>query len=84
MPEPKPPLENRSLTKYKLIIDDLGGWDLFQALLRVLDTIAKRHGTDIATIASAAVLARRGVSAVIVGRATARTSPPTCASPTSR
>jgi len=65
--EPKPPLENRSLTKYKLIIDDLGGWDLFQALLRALDGIAQRHGTDIATIASAAVLARRGVAAVIVG-----------------
>jgi diketogulonate reductase-like aldo/keto reductase len=29
--------------------------------------VAKRHGTDIATIASAAVLARPGVSAVIVG-----------------
>ena len=28
------PLENRSLIKYKLIIDDFGGWDLFQALLR--------------------------------------------------
>ncbi len=25
--EPKPPFENRSLTKYKLIIDDFGGWD---------------------------------------------------------
>ncbi len=32
-PEPREPLENRSLTKYKLIIDDFGGWDLFQALL---------------------------------------------------
>lgn len=67
MPEPASPLENRSLTKYKLIIDDIGGWDLFQSLLGVLDAIAKRHGTDIATVASAAVLARRGVSAVIVG-----------------
>jgi aryl-alcohol dehydrogenase-like predicted oxidoreductase len=65
--EPKAPLENRSLTKYKLIIDDIGGWALFQSLLRVLDDIAKRHATDIATIASAVVLARRGVSAVIVG-----------------
>ena len=26
--------ENRSLTKYKLIIDDFGGWELFQELLR--------------------------------------------------
>ena len=29
-PEPETPLENRSLVKYKLIIDDFGGWDLFQ------------------------------------------------------
>jgi aryl-alcohol dehydrogenase-like predicted oxidoreductase len=65
--EPRPPLENRSLVKYKLIIDELGGWNVFQNLLQVLATIARRHGTDISTIASAAVLARPGVSAVIVG-----------------
>ncbi len=51
-PEPQAPLENRSLTKYKLVIDDFGGWDLFQALLRVLRNVANRHGVDIATIAS--------------------------------
>ena len=61
------PLENRSLTKYKLIIDDFGGWDLFQALLAALRRVADRHGSDIATVASAAVLARPGVAAVIVG-----------------
>ncbi|MCV3767747.1 aldo/keto reductase [Rhizobium sp. TRM95796] len=65
--EPEHPLENRSLTKYKLIIDDIGGWDLFQALLAALRRIADRHGTDIATIASAAMLRRPGVAAVIVG-----------------
>lgn len=66
-PEPAEPLENRSLTKYKLIIDDLGGWDLFQTLLATLRRIADRHGSDVATVASAAVLARPGVAAVIVG-----------------
>ena len=66
-PEPQAPLENRSLVKYKLIIDEFGGWDLFQDLLRALDAIARKHGTDIASVASAAVLARPGVSAVIVG-----------------
>ena len=65
--EPRSPLENRSLVKYKLVIDDFGGWALFQQLLQVLSQVAKRHQTDIATIASAAVLARPGVSAVIVG-----------------
>ncbi len=67
LPEPQAPLENRSLVKYKLIIDDLGGWDLFQALLSVLRAIADRHGSDIATVASAAMLAKPGVAAVIVG-----------------
>ncbi|MCV3243270.1 aldo/keto reductase [Mesorhizobium sp. ZC-5] len=65
--EPREPLENRSLTKYKLIIDDFGGWDLFQSLLGTLREIANRHETDIATVASAAVLRRAGVAAVIVG-----------------
>lgn len=60
-------LENRSLVKYKLIIDDFGGWDLFQALLQALRQVADRHGTDIATVASSAMLGRPGVAAVIVG-----------------
>ena len=66
-PEPEMPLENRSLVKYKLIIDDFGGWDLFQELLRTLRSVADRHGVDIATIASAWVLTRDHVAAVIVG-----------------
>ena len=65
--EPVPPFENRSLTKYKLIIDDFGGWTLFQQLLRTLREIADRHGTDIATVASRAILDRPRVGAVIVG-----------------
>ncbi|GLS85945.1 aldo/keto reductase [Cypionkella aquatica] len=65
--EPQHPLENRSLTKYKLIIDDFGGWDLFQSLLQTLRRIADRHGSDIATVASAAMLNRPAVAAVIVG-----------------
>jgi aryl-alcohol dehydrogenase-like predicted oxidoreductase len=65
--EPREAFENRSLVKYKLIIDDIGGWDLFQALLSTLRGIADRHGTDIATVASAAMLTRPGVAAVIVG-----------------
>jgi aryl-alcohol dehydrogenase-like predicted oxidoreductase len=65
--EPLQPFENRSLTKYKLVIDDFGGWDLFQSLLRTLRLIADRHETDIATVASRAILDRPQVAAVIVG-----------------
>tara|TARA_R110002049_G_scaffold10127_3_gene50433 strand:- start:142740 stop:143789 length:1050 start_codon:yes stop_codon:yes gene_type:complete len=65
--EPGAPWENRSLTKYKLIIDEFGGWDLFQELLQTLSDIGKRHGADIASIASRAILDRDAVAAVIVG-----------------
>ncbi len=34
--DPTPPFENRSLTKYRLIIEEFGDWDLFQELLKVL------------------------------------------------
>lgn len=66
-PEPTGPLENRSLTKYKLVIDDFGGWDLYQELLRALRAIADRHGVDVATVASRAMLDAPAVAAVIVG-----------------
>ncbi len=66
-PEPTGEAENRSLTKYKLIIDDFGGWALFQALLTACRRIADRYGVDIATVASRYVLDRPGVAAVIVG-----------------
>jgi aryl-alcohol dehydrogenase-like predicted oxidoreductase len=66
-PEPKGQMENRSLTKYRLVIEDFGGWDVFQALLRTLREIAQRHGSDIATVASAVALEWPGVAAVIVG-----------------
>ena len=66
-PEPVDGFSNRSLTKYKLIIDDFGGWELFQELLRALRAVADKHSCDIATVASRAMLQREGVSAVIVG-----------------
>jgi aryl-alcohol dehydrogenase-like predicted oxidoreductase len=70
--EPKGPLENRSLTKYKLIIDEFGGWDRFQALLRVLKQIAGKHGVGIGAVATRHVLDRPQVAGVIVGARNAR------------
>jgi len=66
-PEPRPPFANRSLVKYRLIIDDFGGWRRFQQLLSVLDTIAKRRGVGLASVAIRYVLDRPGVAAAIVG-----------------
>lgn len=59
--------ETRSNVKYRLIIEEFGGWSLFQQLLKVLSDIAKTHGTDIGTIASAWTLNQPAVKAVIVG-----------------
>jgi aryl-alcohol dehydrogenase-like predicted oxidoreductase len=67
VPEPDSALSNRSLTKYRLIIEEAGGWDACQELLRELDAIAVRHGVDIPHVASAWVLEQSGVGAVIVG-----------------
>jgi aryl-alcohol dehydrogenase-like predicted oxidoreductase len=67
IPEPPAPLENRSLTKYKLIIDEFGSWILFQELLRALRSIADRHATTISAVAIRYVLQKSQVAAAIVG-----------------
>lgn len=69
-PEPDEPLANRSLVKYKLIIDEFGGWPRYQSLLTALRCIAARHSIDIATVATRAILDRSGVAAAIVGATT--------------
>lgn len=65
--DPKQPLENRSLTKYRLIIDEYGSYDLFQELLRVLREIADKYNVGIAEIASKYILQKPMVGGVIVG-----------------
>jgi aryl-alcohol dehydrogenase-like predicted oxidoreductase len=59
--------ENRSLAKYKLIIDECGGWDWFQALLGVLARVGARHGHGIGAVATRWVLDQPHVAAAIVG-----------------
>ncbi|MGG5808033.1 aldo/keto reductase [Falsiroseomonas sp. CW058] len=66
-PDPAQPLANRSLTKYRLIIEEFGGWDAFQALLRLLDGIARRHGVSITAVATRWVLDQPHVAGAIVG-----------------
>jgi aryl-alcohol dehydrogenase-like predicted oxidoreductase len=70
-PEPTGVLSNRSLIKYKPIIDDFGGWSLFQELLGVLAAVAARHDSDIASVATRIVLDWPGVAAAIVGATSA-------------
>ncbi|MGQ9598247.1 MAG: aldo/keto reductase [Anaerolineae bacterium] len=77
VPEPEPPFENRSLIKYKLIIDDFGGWELFQQLLSTLKKVADRHGASVASVATRYILQQKGVGAAIVGARHARHLPAT-------
>jgi aryl-alcohol dehydrogenase-like predicted oxidoreductase len=66
-PAPREPLENRSLIKYRLIIDECGGWDYFQALLATMKAIADEHRATIGTVAVRWVLDQPAVAAAIVG-----------------
>ena len=66
-PDPSRTPGNRSLVKYRLIIDEYGGWEPFQALLGEMDRIARRHGATVAQVALRYALDRPGVTAAIVG-----------------
>jgi aryl-alcohol dehydrogenase-like predicted oxidoreductase len=75
--EPTEPLANRSHTKYKLIIEDFGGWDLFQELLQALQTIATRHGVGLGDVATRWVIDRPQVASAIMGFTSTRYLPAT-------
>ena len=59
--------QNRSLVKYRLIIDEFGGWEAYQALLLTMAEVAENHGVDISSVALRWVLDQREVAAVICG-----------------
>lgn len=65
--EPDAGWSNRSLAKYRLIIDEAGGWESFQRLHATVAEIADEHDVDAAHIASAWVLGQPHVAAVVVG-----------------
>ena len=64
---PSEPLENRSLTKYRLIIEEYGGYDLFQSLLAKLHEIAEKHKVGIAEVAARYILQKPQVGGIIIG-----------------
>ena len=65
-------MANRSLIKYKLIIDDFGGWERFQALLAALKVIADRYRVGLGEVAVRWVLDRPLVAGCIVGATSTR------------
>ncbi len=65
-PPPARP-ESRSLVKYRLIIDEFGGWGPYQELLGELEAIGSELGVTAAAVALRFVLEQPSVGAVIVG-----------------
>ena len=66
-PDPGFSFENRSLVKYRLIIDEFGAWEQFQALLTLLKAIGDKHGVSLSSVATRWVLDQPQVAAGIVG-----------------
>lgn len=64
----RPPARmNRSLTKYRLIIDEAGGWETYQGLLQLLSAIARKHGVALEQVAARWVLDKPAVRAIVLG-----------------
>ncbi len=66
-PDPGMSLANRSLVKYRLIVDEFGGWAAFQELLSLLQRLGDKHGVSISKVAVRWVLERPAVAAVVLG-----------------
>ncbi|MCY4168642.1 MAG: aldo/keto reductase [Rhodobacter sp.] len=66
-PDPGFDFDNRSLVKYRLIIEEFGGWALFQDLLATLRAVADRNGSDVSAVALRITLDSPDVAATIVG-----------------
>jgi aryl-alcohol dehydrogenase-like predicted oxidoreductase len=64
---PAAPVASRSLVKYRLIVDEFGGWEAYQQLLAELASIASGQGVDASAIALRFVLDQPGVAAAIFG-----------------
>jgi aryl-alcohol dehydrogenase-like predicted oxidoreductase/enamine deaminase RidA (YjgF/YER057c/UK114 family) len=56
-----------STMKYKRFVDQIGGWQVLQRLLRALAEIARKHGVSISNVAGRWVLEQKAVAGIIVG-----------------
>ena len=67
-PAPDPAaIPDWSKSKYNRFVDAIGGWDVFQGILRAAHQVATRHGVSISNVATRWVLDHPAVAAVIVG-----------------
>ena len=76
-PDPGFEFANRSLVKYRLIIDEFGPWERFQALLTALKSVGDKHDVSLSAVATRWVLDQPQVAAGIVGARYARHLPQT-------
>jgi aryl-alcohol dehydrogenase-like predicted oxidoreductase len=76
-PDPGFAFANRSLVKYRLIIDEFGPWEAFQTLLATLKSVGDRHGVSLSSVATRWVLDQPQVAGAIVGARYARHLPKT-------
>ena len=68
---PSPPFPTRSQTKYRLIVDEFGGWEAYQALLTEMVALGTERDVDISAVALRFVLDQPGVAAALMGFAPA-------------
>jgi len=60
-------MDTWSEMKYRRFVESAGGWDRFQGLLRVVESVAKKHGVSMANVACRYILDEPGVGGIIVG-----------------
>jgi len=59
--------DNRSHVKYLQVIEETLGWNGYQKLLLLLESIAEKHSVNIAHVATKYILSQEGVGASIIG-----------------
>ncbi len=68
VPEPDDgSLETWSQMKHKRYIDETGGWEPFQNLLRAMKQTSDQHSVSMANVASRFILDQPAVGAVVIG-----------------
>ena len=65
--EPPDSLGTRSLTKYRLIVEEIGGWSALQRLLSAASRVAAKHGASVASVATRFILEQPSVAGCVVG-----------------
>ncbi|MEQ8247806.1 MAG: aldo/keto reductase [Alphaproteobacteria bacterium] len=68
-PAPDTPAD-RSQQKYRLMVEEFGGWGALQSLLQALAGVARHHNVSLAAVAIRYVLSKPGVATAIVGART--------------